>query len=492
VAAAVGLLFGAAACAPSPADSGERSISIGLPGALDVYWNPLEGGHAESPTVQAVYDRLFVLDPVAQEYVPSLAKEFELSDDGLTMSLVLRDDVDFVDGVHMDAPGVAEYFNTVFTSGGFRYGFEVDRYGLEFEATGEYSLEMTAKLPIRDDVRFPVMAVLSGAMVASPEAVKTPEVFEDGPVGSGPYLVKSQRPDTITYERNPDYWNPDAFPFDEVTITAFVDQVAAFNALKAGQIDVTEIGLGMAVDAEASGFNLTTTRQNVAFLYIADRDGSVVPAMADVRVRQAMSMALDRDAINEALNGGFGALGTEPFTDDQILYVEEAEGRDAYDLDRARELMAEAGYADGFDLTIPDFSNAKDYLPVIQQSFSEIGIRVTYQTEQDIWGSMQAEKYAVAPMAGGFSWSWSAFPPLFGGHHDAHVEELIATIEGTLSKDEYEDALNELGEIFVDELWFVVIAQPYQIFATNDDVDVAYLDVTPVLGPDLRDYTPAD
>jgi peptide/nickel transport system substrate-binding protein len=493
VVAAAGLLLGTAACAP-PAEPGTRSISIGIGGELDVNWNPLAAAWSVSPTLQAVYDGLFLFDPATREYIPWLAEEFELSDDGLTLSLVLRDDVDFVDGVHMDAEGVAEYFTTLLASDGYAFGFDVDKFGLQFTPTAEYTLDITSVLPIRDDILFTFWGNLSQTPVASPESLKTPEVFAEGPVGSGPYVIKKQRFDTITFERNPDYWNPEAFDFDEVTVTAFADRIAAFNALKAGQIDVTAIDISMAADAEASGFDLTFSRQAFVGLYIADRDGSQVPALADVRVRQAMSMALDREAINEAINNGYGAVGTEPFTEDQIGYVEEAEDRNDYDLEDAKELMAEAGYADGFDLTIPTpayLSGAEPYFPIIQQSFSEIGIRVTYEPSQDLFRDMADGKYAVAPSGGPFSWVWSLLPLLWGGYNDARVEELVATMEGTLSKDEYEQTVDELGEIYVNELWFVVVAQPYEVYATNAEVDVARLDVSTDT-PILRDYTAAD
>jgi peptide/nickel transport system substrate-binding protein len=490
----VGIAVGSAACAAVPESSGDRSISIGVSGDLYVNWNPLAAAVIEAPTGQAVYDSLFYLDAENERYSPSLAKEFAISDDGLTLSITLRDDVDFVDGVHMDADGVADYFTTLFTSGGYAYGYETDKYELEVVATGEYTLEFRSQLPIRKDVRLPLMAALAATAVTSPDAIATPEVFDAGPVGSGPYVIKAQGPDSITFERNPDYWNPEAYDFDEVRITAFADRVAAFNALKAGQIDVTPLDLNMGPDAEASGFELMSTRQGFIYLYVADRGGSLVPALADVRVRQAISAALDREAINEAINQGFGDVGTEPFTADQILYADDAEGRDAYDLERARDLMAEAGYADGFDLTIPmaSYMGVDAYLPVVQQSLSEIGIRVTYDTIADVFGAMADGSYPVAMGWGGYSWAWSTLPPLWGGFKDPHVDALIDTIRTSPSTDEYENALDELGEIYVDELWFVVFAQPYEIYATDDEVDVIKLNVSPLDPPGLRYYTAAD
>jgi peptide/nickel transport system substrate-binding protein len=492
--AIAGVALGGAACATPSGDPGGTSISIGLSGDLYVNWNPLASGAVtEKPTAQAVYDSLFYLDVEKEWYTPALAKEFSISDDGLTLSVTLRDDVDFVDGAHMDAEGVTDYFTTLFASEMYAMGYETDRYGLEVVATGEYTLEFRSQLPIRNDVRLPLLASLAITGIASPEAINTPEVFEEGPVGSGPYVIKSQGPDSITFERNPGYWNPDAFVFDEVKITAFADRVAAFNALKAGQIDVTPIDLNMAPDAEASGLELTTTRQGFNYIYIADRDGSTVPALADVRVRQAMSMALDREAINEAIQQGYGTLGTEPFTDDQILYAEDAEGRDAYDLERAKDLMAEAGYADGFDLAIPGLSMGVDaYLPVVQQALSEIGIRVTFDSVENPFGAVTDGTYGVAMGWGGYSWAWSTLPRLFGGYNDPRVDALIDTIDTSLSNDEYEEALTDIGEIFVDEVWFVVFAQPYEIYATNDDVDVAKLDVSPLDAPGLRYYTVAN
>src|SRR5690606_2885844 len=156
------------------------------------------------------------------------------------------------------------------------------------------------------------------------------------------------------YTLNPNYWNPDAQMWDRVVVEIISDPNAVLNAASTGQID---FGLGsplFAEAAEAAGLTVVTAPFYNWELRLHDAEGEVNPALADPRVREAIGLAIDRESIVSALGGEYMAPS------DQFV-VEGLEGYNAdigweFDLERAEDLMAEAGYADGFTMSVVDSS----------------------------------------------------------------------------------------------------------------------------------------
>src|SRR5690606_40457987 len=138
------------------------------------------------------------------------------------------------------------------------------------------------------------------------------------------------------FNRNADYWNAEAFPFARVTITPISDGVARLNALKSGQIDAGMSEARAVADAEANG--LTVNRIDVDWfgLIIADREGKITPALADVRVRKALNMAFDAKSILEFVELGYGRLSDQIFPATSQAYVEELDEVYSYDPEAAK------------------------------------------------------------------------------------------------------------------------------------------------------------
>jgi peptide/nickel transport system substrate-binding protein len=489
---AAALATGLVACSSPTVQQDEKPTTLALrtyyiPGS----WDPVNAGVGMGETApgEAVYESL-IMGVSSTEYTPWLAESYELSDDRLSVTMQLRTDVDFTDGVHMNAAAIERFFDA-FLQGPVD-GVLGPEYGTDVVATGEYSLELTTTVPVRNSW----WQALSYVPIASFEALNDPDSLAVQPVGTGPYLLDEYVPESsATFVRNPDYWNAEAYDFDRVAYQIYVDDIAALNALKSGQLDTTVLGqIPLAVEAEAAGFGLFPTAGYFPSLFIIDRLGELVPALADVRVRQAMNLAFDREGINESLNLGRGAVSSQPFLKGEALYVEGGDDRYAFDLDRARQLMAEAGYADGFDLTIPTLSGyTKPYEPVLQQSLADIGIRVTYEVYPDtdagkvlgeLWpsGDYPVAAYTFVPYD---TLTW--IERLWGGFKTEEAIALFDTVKhGDL--EESERAERELGELILDEAWFVPFSFPPTFFAARPGIHIEVSE-TSALYPKLSQYS---
>ncbi len=151
-----------------------------------------------------------------------------------------------------------------------------------------------------DPAILPAMASSLGA-VFLPADIANPDKDKSAvPIGSGPYVLDDANttPGSVyTYVRNADYWDTAAYPFDKLILRPMADVAARMNALKAGEVDGAVVPASNAADIEANGLTLNTGISNWAGLHLLDRDGTLVPALANVKVRQAINMAFDREAI---------------------------------------------------------------------------------------------------------------------------------------------------------------------------------------------------
>lgn len=486
-----------AACAPSSSGDDESELRIANAFALPAF-DPFNFAHTWLPGGNAVYDVLVIVDGEGEDPKPWIASEWELSDDERTVTFQLRDDVDFVDGTHLDAAGLADYFTALFVSEGFIWKGTTDKYGTTATAVDEYTLELDNPLaPVDLDWWW----TISITPIASPATVGVEGAFDDGPVGSGPYVIDEIDGDSyVSLVRNPDYWQPELFPYDKVTFTQYLDAISTLNAVKTGQIDAGPIEVPLAQEALDSGLNISQGPGDVPLIYVADHTGAIIPALGDVRVRQAMAYAFDRAAILENTNLGFGTTSSQGYLPIQPEYVQGADDRYALDLDHAKALMAEAGYADGFDVTIPTlagttFFGTTDLEPIVQTTLAEIGIRVTYEAYggdvanylADVVTSNRYPMYIAHIAHGNLTTTFEEGG--WGPHGDAEFADLLATrLAG--NADERAEAYRGIGEFLLENAWYVTMGVRSAVFASADDVGIEIEGTYSM--PKLYEYTPTD
>ncbi len=303
--------------------------------------------------------------------VPGLAKSWEISEDGLTYTFTLQDGVKFHDGTTMDAEDVK---------------FSLDRARGEESQNAQKALyEGIASVDVVDagTVKLTLSApngsmlfnlAWGDAVIVAPESI---ENIKTNPIGTGPFTFTNWvQGDKIEISKNPDYWGTPA-KLDSATFKFISDPTAAFAAVMAEDVD--------AFPGFPAPENLPQFDADPRFtVLIGSTEGETIlstnnkmPPFDNVKVREALAHAIDRQAIIDGAMFGYGTpIGTH-FAPHNPAYVD-LTGMSDYDPDKARALLAEAGFPDGFETTLklPPPSYARRGGEIIAAQLADVGIRV--------------------------------------------------------------------------------------------------------------------
>ncbi|MCD1572973.1 ABC transporter substrate-binding protein [Agromyces mediolanus] len=501
--AAVALVAASALALTACSAGGDGGDDAAVPSELRIgnfadltSWDPASADIGfNAPYLSAVYDPLVTIDG-AGEPQPGLATDWAFSDDRLTLTMNLRSDAVFADGEPFDAE--AAVANLAHLKDG-----TVSRESYlnveSFRAVDEDTVEI--RLSRRDD-RLLYFMGLGRSYMAAPSAIEA-GTLEQAPVGSGPYTLSDATIPGAEYrfERVAEHWAAEDFPFDEVTVLPMQDSSARNNALEAGQIDVsygdaTTVGM-----AEQHGWNVASQVASWVGLRINDHTGSKLAPLGDARVRQALAYAFDGEALLASIGEGEGVATPQLFAAGFAGYDEELDGRYPHDLDRAKALLAEAGYADGFDVTMPMAPPFQPWQAAVDQTFGELGIRVTWDEFQYVDYQSNAPSYPMFISVLAVDSNPTAtiarqltVPQWYMPEPDiAQFPELQAQVDRALDAEpgEAQQAeIQELNAMLVEEAWQVVWYQANDIYVT-----VAGIELTPVTGmkfPSLRQIQPTD
>jgi peptide/nickel transport system substrate-binding protein len=435
----------------------------------------------EAPYMQAVYDSLLRADPDGT-IQPWLATEWSYNDDNTVLTMTLRDDVTFTDGTKFDASAAAANLLR------FRDGTSPQKAYLgtlaDAKAIDETTLELTLSAP---------NPALLSFLTQNPGLQQSPASFgaadeQTNPVGTGPYLLDSDATvvgSTYVFTKNPDYWAPDEQHYAKVVMNVYTTPTAILNAIKGGQINGAPLTDNSLISQiEASGFTANGQQLNFFGLLLFDRNGAIAPALADVRVRQAINYAFDRDALLEAVGQGYGDVTSSIFSPDGDGFTEDADTYYSYDPEKAKDLLADAGYGEGdITLTMPvasaftpaTYALTKQYLGDIGITVEEVSVAPT-----SFLADLLAAKYASTVMqlkAAPSTWEtltldllptagWNPFDT-----EDATIADLATTIQSG-SEDEAAAAAKELNEYVVEQAWFAPWYRPQQTYATDAKTSV--------------------
>jgi len=444
---------------------------------------------------QPIYDTLLVMSP-GGEIEPNLATSWSYNDDNTVLTLQLREGVTFTDGAPFNGDAVKASIDHLREGTGQNNFMAADVEEVEVISDTEVALHLAQPNP----ALISYLTWVGGAM-ASPDAIEAGTLAED-PVGSGPYVLDqdaSTPGSTYVYERNDDYWNQEAFPYDEFTIQVLTDPTARVNAVKSGQVDGALIVQQDAKDAESAGLTLNTLPINWSGLLIGDRDGEITPALGDVRVRQAINMALDRPALVDALMMGYGEPTDQVFNTGSEAFDESLEGYYAYDPDKAKALLAEAGYPDGFEVVMPLTPGGETGFALYQQQLADIGITVKSDlvAANEVITKYLSGEYSmfIMNLSSASAWQdietwilpdapWNMFDV-----EDPELTKLIDAAQNLVDDADRAAAFQKVGAWLVENAWFAPTLRPQNVFVSRDTIDVQMQAQNSV--PSLRNFAPA-
>jgi peptide/nickel transport system substrate-binding protein len=357
-------------------------------GADAVTLDPQVSFDGQSPLLwRAVYENLVKYDGDTLDIVPNLAESYEISDDGLTYTFKIRPGISFTDGAPLDAAAVKlSIERQIGVEQGIGYVFS----NMEsLETPDDMTVVMTLSAP--SDGVLSAFAGMYAPYIISPKAITENEQdgdwaqgwLRDNMVGTGPYVLDSYtQSQQAVFSRNPDYWGGgDGDHFEQIIVSYVKEPASERLLLEQGEIDVAMFLPDDAVEEMDGTPGIVVTdvpSWNLYYLVLPCHEGPT----ADKKVRQALSYGFDYETwVTDVMRGkAQQARGPIPsnfigFNPDTPQYT--------YDPDKARALLAEAGYPDG-GFTIP-YTYETGYFwkrplgELFQANMADLGITVDIQ-----------------------------------------------------------------------------------------------------------------
>jgi peptide/nickel transport system substrate-binding protein len=378
--------------------SKKQDVFVFARGGDAVSLDPSEVTDSESENVsQSILETLVAFTEGKTTVEPLLATEWNISDDGLTYTFTLREGVKFHDGTDFNAEAVVYNFDRwmnakdqerFYMYGSVFGGFKGDENHVlkSVEAVDEYMVQFTFTNP---KPTFLKDLALTPFSISSPAAIeKYGEEYGDHPVGTGPFAFEEwRRNDRVTLSKNENYWL-DGYPkVNQVIFRTIPENSARLNALLSGEVDMID-GLdprNIPQIEESEDFKiLSRPPLNIGYLGL----NVTREPLNNKLVRQALNHAVDKEAMIEAFFAGQGTPAKNPIPPTVDGYNDEIEAY-PYDPEKAKTLLAEAGFEDGFEMELWAMPVPRPYMPdgqkvaeFLQSSFAEIGVKaeiVTYE-----------------------------------------------------------------------------------------------------------------
>ena len=347
-----------------------------------------------------VYNRLAEFERGTTNIGPGLAESWEVSDDGLQYTFHLRQGVKFhttkeftpnrdfnADDVlfsfnrqwdknhpyHQVSGGTYEYFNGMSMPDLIQSIEKLDDYTVRFNLT-------RPEAPFIANMGMDFASILSAEYADQLQQAGRMEQIDLNPVGTGPFqLVVYQKDAIIRFQAHPDYWNGKA-PLDNLVFAITPDASVRYAKLKAGECHVMPYPNPADLEAMKNDADINLLQQeglNVGYLAFNVEK----KPFDDKRVRQALNMAINKDAIIDAVFQGAGKVAKNPIPPTIWSYNDDVKDY-PYDPTQAQALLAEAGYPDGFKTDIwampvqrPYNPNARRMAEIIQADFAKVGVQ---------------------------------------------------------------------------------------------------------------------
>lgn len=365
--------------------------------------SPTSSTHGIQYWVGNFYDTLVVRD--GDEFKPSLAEDWKISDDGKSYTFQIKEGVLFSDGAQLNAEAVKTSIEAAFHNlGEYATGF------VKFSAILE-SIEVTDSYALTINLTNPYYGLLNDLALAMPMGIVSPNAFNEDlsvkdalltqTLGTGPYMYAGDTDGTTyTFVRNPHYYGeaPDA---DEFKIKVTTDMDAAALALRSGEIDIITGSSRLSADgymefSDAEGFG-TVIDDNASSTRFIGFNVNKAP-FDDVNVRQAVAYAIDKDTLAESVFSGLETAADTFFSRD-LPYCDVDTKTYDYNIETARTLLEQSGWVDsdgdgirekdGVTLSVTldyttDFGALDNAALTIEQQLGEIGMEVTLRGSDNL------------------------------------------------------------------------------------------------------------
>lgn len=359
--------------------------------------DPSQAGTSYSRYVFAsMCEKLYDTDEKAS-IVPQLATDLpEISDDGLTYTIPLRTDAVFADGTSLDAAAVANSLQRALKLPTSKRKSELGPISsIEVVDSSHVALHYTTPFSV-----LPAVLADRAGMIMSPTALakEGDEGFGTAPVCVGPFKFVSWVPQTsIKLERDPNYYAADQVYLDTIEFRLIIDASIRAANLQSGDIDVADNLSTQNIGAIATDPKLNVLKSSALgwrglVVNIANTDGPGKPVgevegdlATNSKVREALSYAVDREALVQTAFGGWYAPACSPIREGSDFATDVTTACRDYDPEKSKALLKEAGVTEPFPLTILGSSNTdtQRYLQALQAQLPEAGFKVEIDPREE-------------------------------------------------------------------------------------------------------------
>jgi peptide/nickel transport system substrate-binding protein len=334
-------------------------------------------GISTAMEVSLGYSALFHMQPDGTT-VPELASSGEYLNSAKTAyEFTLIHNVKFSDGTPLNAASMVAWMNFYMKQ---PYGYQALLGAhAQFTAVGQWTVKMSYSDPVQN-----MSTVLSDVgdylgTPASEKCIANPKLFTNATCGTGPYVLNAASVvpnSTYTYSPNPYYYNQSAIKFSQVVVKVIPNPATELSALEAGQLDLADIGSDSSTVAAAksAGMNVLSAAASSYTWDVNEKDPATT-ALANIKVRQAISYALNRPALCQLIGPGGYATATQLFPNTDV--PDPTYSYYTYDPTKAKALLAAAGYGSGLNLTLAYYFARTQDMTMFEgmaQQLSAVGI----------------------------------------------------------------------------------------------------------------------
>lgn len=350
------------------------------PDNLDPY---LSAATDTNSMMDNVFDGLFEAGEKG-DLIPAIAESYEVSEDGLIYTFNIKKNVVFHDGSPLTSDDVSYSYAKLAGLDG--------QEPLSSKFSGIKSIENPDEYTVVVKLKERDAAFMAANIVGI--VPKNYEQQSQKPIGAGPFkFVEYQPGQQLVLEKNADFYDNERMPkLDRIEFKIMPDANSSILALQSGDIDMVPGVSEQGAMQLGDGYSIVSGPQNMVQLMALNN--SVKP-LDDVRVRQAINFAIDKNVIIQTVADGNGTpLGSNMSPAMKMYYQEGLESRYEPNIEQAKSLLKEAGYENGFDLTITVPSNYQfhvDTAQVISEQLKQVGIRAALK--QIEWSSWLEDVY---------------------------------------------------------------------------------------------------
>jgi peptide/nickel transport system substrate-binding protein len=439
-------------------------------------YDPLLYSQGQYTFFGAMYDALFVTDKDGKAQ-PDLVSDFSNNADNTQTTLHLRTDIAFSDGKKLDSSVVKSNLDRRSDAKLVAYGQIAPGGASEItdvSAPDAQTVVITWKAPQATPENN--LSDTAGTIVG-PDGIANPDSLQTKPDGSGAYTLddgKTTKGSTYTLDKQSDAHDADAWKYDHIVFKIILDAQSLANAVISGQADVAGQLDPSTIDQVDSRQATVKVGGTIVGFPVFDKNGATNPAFGDPNVRLALLYGIDDETIVKQLHQGSKAT-KQLFPSDATGFDASLNDKYAYDKAKAKQLLADAGYANGFSFDITIGGQPTEDMLAVQKQWSEIGVTmniVTATSTDQIFAAAATQPLGFGNFSVGSNPAGFVAGVIYGGFANLQkatnpdIEKSLGAALGATG-DAQSAALKDLNAAITNDGWYLPIYESYIYYGYN-------------------------